>query len=179
MKVTDGYEILGIKELIMAEEIQSEELIEEELKETQRLYEKAKKKMSFAPHMYRREDQADMYRQAAELFAKTEGYEQADELCKECRQQAKHCRKLYVEETYALTVEQLGNAKTLNDCRKIRENLASIADQKDVSAEEQACAQLEQRFERKLRNRKLWKIFFAVVVILAIIFVIVYVHIIQ
>ena len=141
-----------------------------------RLYEKAKKKMSFAPHMYRREDQADMYRQAAELFAKTVGYEQADELCAECKQQAEHCRELYVEETYAQIEEQLANAKTVNDCRKIREKLAAIADRKDVSAQEQACLQLEQKFERKLRNKKIWKISIAGVVILALIFVIIYVQ---
>lgn len=141
-----------------------------------RLYEKAKKKMSFAPHMYRREDQADMYRQAAELFAKTVGYEQADELCVECKQQAERCRELYVEETYAQIEEQLANAKTANDCRKIREKLAAIADRKDVSAQEQACLQLEQKFERKLRNKKIWKISIAGVVILALIFVIIYVQ---
>lgn len=161
---------------VLLEDEETAAIVETPEERQTRLYEKAKKKMSFAPHMYRREDQADMYRQAAELFAKTKGYEQSDELCEACRQQAEHYRSLYVEETYVLIREQLANAKTLNDCRKIRENLAAIADHKDVSAEAQVCAQLERRIERKLRNKKIGKIVVAVAVILVVLFVFVYIQ---
>ena len=141
-----------------------------------RLYAKAQKKMSFAPHMYRREDQADMYRQAAELFAKTEGYEQAEQLCTECRKEAQRYRALYVEETYELVQEQLTQAKTDRDCFKIREKLASIADFKDVSALSEACAQIEHKLEKKQRNGKIVKICVVGVVILALLFVVYYIQ---
>lgn len=151
-------------------------LVETPEERQERLYEKAKKKMGFAPHMYRRVDQADMYRQAADLFAKTAGYEQADELREECKTQADICHGLYVEETFELVKGQLEKAKTSTDCQKIRENLDAVRDFRDVSEQEQACARIEQQIAKKLREKKMLKIFAAGVVILVIIFVIIYVQ---
>lgn len=160
----------------LLEDEETAAIVETPEERQERLYEKAKKKMGFAPHMYRREDQADMYRQAAELFAKTAGYEQADELHEECLRQAKVHRELFVTETYELVREQLTKAKTFSDCRKIREKLAAIADFKDVSEQEQACARIESQLEKRLQGKKFLKILIAGVVILAVIFVIVYVQ---
>lgn len=141
-----------------------------------RLYAKAQKKMRFAPHMYRREDQADMYRQAAELFGETAGYEEADALRAECLREAEASRKLYIEETYSLAKEQLAKAKTFVDCQKIRENLHAIADFKDVAAMQEECGRLEQKLERKHRSKKILKYFFIGVVILAVLIVILYIQ---
>lgn len=141
-----------------------------------RLYTKAKKKMGFAPHMYRREDQADMYRQAAELFGEAAGYEEADALREECRERAKEHRALYIEETYALINEQLAQAKTLVDCHKMRKNINAIADFKDVEAQRRACDDLEQRLLRRERNQKILKIFAAAVVCVAAAVVIIYIQ---
>ena len=158
----------------LLEDEETAAIVETPEERQERLYEKAKKKMGFAPHMYRREDQADMYRQAAELFAKTAGYEQADELHEECLRQAKVYRELFVTETYELVREQLTKAKTFSYCRKIREKLAAIADFKDVSEQEQAGARSESQLEKRLQGKKFLKILIAGVVILAVIFVIVY-----
>lgn len=141
-----------------------------------RLYTKGKKKMGFAPHMYRREDQADMYRQAAELFGETAGYEDSDALREECRAKAKENRALYIEETYALIGEQLAKAKTMVDCHKTRENINAIADFKDVEAQRKACDDLEERLLKKERNEKFLKIFAAGAVLVAVIVVIIYVQ---
>lgn len=140
----------------------------------ERLYAKAQKKLRFAPHMYRREDKADMYRQAAELFGETAGYENADMLREECLREAEEHRKLYIEETYALVEEQLARAKTLGDCQKIRENLTAIADFKDVGAFQTKCEQLEQQLLKRQKNKKVLKYFLAGVVILLVLFVIFY-----
>ena len=141
-----------------------------------RLYAKARKKMSFAPHMYRREDQADMYRQAAELFGETAGYEESDALREKCQKKAKEKRALYIEETYALIGEQLAKAKTLVDCQKVRENINAIADFKDVEGQRRACDDLEQRLLKKERNKKIFKIFAAGVVLVAVVVVIIYIQ---
>lgn len=142
----------------------------------ERLYAKAQKKMRFAPHMYRREDQADMYRQAAELFGEVAGYEEADVLRAECLREAEANRKLYVEETYNLTKELLAGAKTFVDCRKIRENLHAIEDFKDVQEMQEECRHIEQRLEKRQRNKKILKYFLIGVVILAVFIVILYIQ---
>lgn len=141
-----------------------------------RLYTRAQKKMSFAPHMYCREDQADMYCQAAELFAKVSGFEQADVLCEECREQAKRHRELYMTEMNERISERLKTAMTLSDCEKIRADLQAIADECDVSAQAADCARIEAQITKKLRNRKIIKIFLAGVVILAVLIVIIYIQ---
>lgn len=140
-----------------------------------RLYTKAQKKMRFAPHMYRREDQADMYRQAAELFGETAGYENADMLREGCLRKAEEHRKLYIEETYSLIEKQLAKARTQIDCQKIRENLNAIADFRDVTAFRTACEQLERQIVKKQQNKKYLKYLLTGVVILAILFVILYI----
>ena len=152
------------------------ELVETPGQRQQRLYARAQKKMSFAPHMYRREDQADMYRQAAELFGEAAGYEEADALREECRERAKEHRALYIEETYALINEQLAQAKTLVDCHKMRKNINAIADFKEVEAQRRACDDLEQRLLRRERNQKILKIFAAAVVCVAAAVVIIYIQ---
>lgn len=143
-------------------------VVETEEERQLRLYTRGRKKLRFAPHMYRREDQADMYRQAAELFAKTPGYEDADILCGECTKQAEVYRKLYVEETCAQVQADLPLARTFTDCRKIGEKLNAIAEEADVSKE---CAQLgalEQKLLKKQKQKKIFTFLFIAVVILAI-----------
>lgn len=152
------------------------ELVETPGERRARLYAKAQKKMRFAPHMYHREDQADMYRQAAELFGETAGFEESDALREECQKKAKEHRALYIEETAALVSEQLSRAETLSDCYKIQENINAIADYKDLSQEQRACDALEQKLLRRARNQKILKIFLSGVVLLALVVVIVYVQ---
>lgn len=136
-----------------------------------RFYTRGKKKLRFAPHMYRREDQADMYRQAAELFAKTPGYEDADVLCGECTKQAEAYRKLYVEETCAQVQADLPLARTFTDCWKIGEKLNAIAEETDVSKERAQLGALEQRLRKKQKQKKIFTFLFIAVVILAILFI--------
>lgn len=152
------------------------ELVESPEERCERLYAKGQKKMTFAPHMYRREDQADMYRQAAELFGETAGYEESDALREECLAKAKEHRTLYIEETYALIKKQLASAETLADCHKLQENIHAIADYRDVEAERQACDEIEQRLLMKERNQKIMKMLLLAVVFLGLLFVIVYVQ---
>ena len=152
------------------------ELVETPGQRQQRLYARAQKKMSFAPHMYRREDQADMYRQAAELFRETGEYEDAEELLKVCRKKAKKHRPLYIEETYARINEQLAGAKTRVDCQKLRENIEAIADYKDMEEMRRSCDALEQRLLKKERIEKFLKIFLSAVVLLVLVAVIIYVE---
>lgn len=152
------------------------ELVESSEQRCVRLYAKGKKKMGFAPHMYHREDEADMYRQAAELFGETAGYEDSDALREECLTKAKENRTLYIEETYALIKEQLARAKTLVDCQKIRDRINAIADFKDVESESRVCDEIEERLLKRERNKKILKIFLSGVVLFALILVIVYIQ---
>lgn len=152
------------------------ELVETPEERCSRLYAKAQKKMGFAPHMYRREDQADMYRQAAELFGEVAGYESADELREECQRKAKEHRELYIEETYACINGQLADAKTLAACHKLRENINAIADFRDVEDMRRACDDIERRLIKKERIRNFLKIFAVAVVIVAVVIVIIYIQ---
>jgi hypothetical protein len=152
----------------LLEDDEVEQLVETPEERTARLYEKAKKKMTFAPNMFHREDQADMYRQAAELFAKTAGYEQSDELGEECRQQAQSHRELYLAETYEWCEGQIPAAATLTECRKIEEKLDAIADYRDVAAFRQSLADRKNWVEKKIKRRKALKVCLAVVVLLVI-----------
>lgn len=149
------------------------ELDEEEITETPeeravRLYEKAKKKMGFAPNMYRREDQSDMYRQAADLFGQLEGYEESGQLGELCQTKAAELWQLYVTETCDHVKEQLAVAKTLIQCQRIRDELETISADRDVSDLLEACAALEQKIQKKQTLKRLIKILMGIVVILVI-----------
>lgn len=151
-------------------------LVESPEERCKRLYDRARKKMSFAAHMYRREDQADMFRQAAELFGEVPGYEEADALREKCQRKAKEHRELYIEETYARIEKQLAGAKTLVDCQKIREGISAIADFKDMEDMRRACDALEQRIVKKEQMKKILKFLLTAVVIVAAVIVIVYIE---
>lgn len=163
-----------LRALLEDEEVAA--IVETPEERLERIYGRARKKMSFAPHMYHREDQADMYRQAAELFAMVEGYEQADELREECHKQAQLHREMYVAETYERVNEQLTRAQTLSECEKIKADLQAIAEACDVSAQTKACLDIEAQIVKKQRNKKMFKYLMAGVVILAVSIVIIYIQ---
>jgi hypothetical protein len=149
----------------LLEDDEVEQLVETPEERTARLYEKAKKKMSFAPNMYHREDQADMYRQAAELFGKTAGYEQSDELGEECRRLAGEHRELYLSETLQWCEEQIDCAASLNDCRKIQEKLTAIADYRDVKDLQQRLSLRQRRLETGIKRKKFFNVCLVIVVL--------------
>lgn len=174
MEKKKALEEARVRALLEDEEVAA--IVETEEERLLRLYTRGQKKMRFAPHMYRREDQADMYRQATELFAKVPGYEQADAFCETCRQQAKEYRALYVAETCAQIQTQLTQARTLAACQKIKEKLDAIEALHDVSKERAACDALEQRLLKKQKNKKIFKYFCFAVVILVFLFVLFYIQ---
>ncbi len=138
-----------------------------------RLYAKAQKKMGFAPHMYQRLDQSDMYRQASELFAKTPGYGQSDELREECSRLARERMDQYAAETASLVRERLPQAKTIHDCEKLRGRLSSMAGYPEAEGLDRECIEAERRIEKKLRQKKIINFLCLTVVLAAVIIVIV------
>lgn len=151
------------------------ELIPEESMQ-EHLYNKANKRMGFAPHMYRREDQADMYRQAAELFGQVPGFEQADELREECLKEADRYRNLYIKEASELAQKVVLEASDLYSCSKAQNLIDAISAECDLSSLQE---QLDGKIKKQQRKAK-WinylKKIAIVVAILAIIIVIVYVR---
>lgn len=151
------------------------ELIPEESMQ-EHLYNKANKRMSFAPHMYRREDQADMYRQAAELFGQVQGFEQADELREACLMQADQYRKLYIKEASELARKAVLEASDLYSCNKAQRFVDAISAECDLSSlQEQLDGKIKKQ-QRKIKRINFLKKIAIVVAILAIIIVIVYVR---
>lgn len=155
--------------------IQDLELDDEEVTETSeersaRLYEKAKRKMGFAPNMYRREDQSDMYRQAADLFGQLGDYEESGKMREICEARAAELWQLYLTETCDHAKEKLAEAKTLIQCRKVRDQLEMIAEDRDVSDLLAECRVLERKMEKKKTIKKAISIIIGVVVILVIAF---------
>lgn len=163
----------GTEQFLDDDDVDEELISEEDRKE--HLYHKANKRMGFAPHMYRREDQADMYRQAAELFGQIPGYEQADELRKECLTQADIHRKLYIKETAELAQKAVSEASNLYSCNRAQNFIDAIAGECDLSALQQQLDGKVQKQMRKIKRISFLKKLAIVVVLLAIIIVIFYI----